>query len=728
MTRVLAIFLSVSLLFGSSQIAAQIKPGDQQKTPNQETLRIETELVQLEVTVTDKQGNLIKNLRREDFELKNDGKVQDISYFSVGTAKRPARWITTTRQQTRPGTAPVPTAPPTVTETEEGRHIILAVDDIHLAFGSLGAVRDALKKFIREQLTPNDQVALMTTSGQMGMYQQFTNDQQALLRAVQRLSLKDFGATSLPNDVPRITAYQAELIDNGLDPDALLVAINEIIRQTGADMETARMQARAKAKSIVSQNTNYSRATLTLLEETIRSLKDLPGRKSLMLVSDGFLLGGPGQPLNSQIRKITDAANRSGVVVYALDARGLVGMSSEFDASQVGFGREEPMGARSRIENDSLEAVRNSLNALSRDTGGFPIFNNNDLSLGLKKILDDTETYYLLAFEPSVSYRDGRFRSIDVTVKGHPEYRVRSNKGFLSPDDKAAARADSRSAPSQKPESVALNSLFPLRGLPVDMAVGFLNSGAGKSFATIVAHLKLNERCFESVSDRHNGDIEVFGAVYDEKGKPIDSFRQTAELRLKQESLSRVLRNGMLFKRRVPLEPGIYQVRLGARSASSKDLGSASAWIEIPDLSQPVVALSSIFLSSEKESAETAKEGDVRKLEEQAGYTMPAQIGRRFKKGEKFDYTIFAYNLKQNASGAREAVVQTQIYADRKLVMASPLIPMTKPEDVKDASFLSYGARMVTADLEPGTYELRSVVVDRTSKTSVHRSITFTID
>jgi hypothetical protein len=99
-------------------------------------------------------------------------------------------------------------------------------------------------------------------------------------------------------------------------------------------------------------------------------------------------------------------------------------------------------GVRSRIAFGSIEAQRDGINALAADTGGKAIFNNNDINLGFQKILDDTDTYYLLAFEPPVSYRDGRFRKIEVKLPGHPKYRVRTRKGYFAPDEKQLARAE----------------------------------------------------------------------------------------------------------------------------------------------------------------------------------------------------------------------------------------------------------------------------------------------
>ncbi|HEX4946451.1 MAG TPA: VWA domain-containing protein, partial [Blastocatellia bacterium] len=361
------------------------KPKESAQKQDEATLRIETELVQIEVVVTDKSGKLIRDLKQADFELKEDGKPQDISYFSVGTATTPARWLPTEPRAKSKDSAPTTPVPPAA-EVRAGRYIVLTIDDLHLAFSSLVYARQALLKFVDEQITNDDQVALITTSGQLGLHQQFTNNRDILKRAINRLSFAERRVAINNISVPRLTPYQAELIENN-NPDALALAVNEIMqKQPGTPRQMAESQARGSARMVVAENTSITRATLGTLENILRSLRPLPGRKTMVMLSDGFLLGGSNQGAMYDVRQITDAATRSGVVIYALDTRGLIAMPEAFDASQPGFGNEQPPGARLSIESAAMEANRDGLNALSRDTGGFPIFNNNDLTLGLQKI------------------------------------------------------------------------------------------------------------------------------------------------------------------------------------------------------------------------------------------------------------------------------------------------------------------------------------------------------
>jgi VWFA-related protein len=742
---------SSSLIFAVLLLAlSAFATGQTSQSSNQQsdTVRVETQIVQLDLVVTDKQGKLVSDLRREDFEIFEDGKRQSLAFFSIGTIARPAAWL-----RVEPKSAGKSSEPKTpATEISAGRYIVLAVDDLHLAAGNLMQAKQSLLKFIDQQLAGQDQVALITTSGTLGLFQQFTTDRAALQRAISRLSVQE-RTVNRNFDIPRITPYQAELIERG-DPEALNVAVNELIARLNVPRIQAIAEAQAKARSIVAENVAITTGTLGTLENVIRGLRELNGRKIVVLLSDGFLLGlGSAQGRDSDLRRITDAATRSGTVIYSLDTRGLIAAVPGGDASQPG-GFIDLTGARDRIESASIEAQRDGLNALARDTGGFPVFNNNDLNLGLQKVLADNEAYYVLAYEPETVWRDGRFHKIEVKIKGRPELRVRTRKGYLAPDEKAerkAAEKAEREAAKLKSLSLekqakeikevkmaqirnAIGSLFPLRGIPVDLTASFLNTAQSGSVAVIDARIDAKALQFDSVNDRYAAIVEVVTVIYDEKGRAVTDLIDRLDLKLRPDSLERLRKVGIGYNRVVQLKPGFYQARLAVRSEGSRQLGSASQWIEIPDLSQPRLALSSIFLSygpqDLKETITTSQNAA------QNGGTVaqtaprPPPVPRRFKRDESLDFTIYAYHARTDSRGATDLVQQSQIYSGSKLIFASPVNKIDNPDlnRSKELRPIPYAARLSLRDFEPGTYELRLVVIDRLAKASTKQSVNFTIE
>src|SRR5215468_6033030 len=203
---------------------SQEQKGKEQKKQDETLLRIETELVQIDVVVTDKQGKLVRDLKRVDFELFDDGKKQEITHFAIGTATQPARWLAVEKKK-QDEKSPADSAP---VEIQAGRYIVIAVDDFHLEPENLMIAKRTLHRFIDSQMVADDQMAIATTSGNIGMFQQFTNERDVLERAVNRLNVQQRVVTT-SSDVPRISDYQAELIDIG-NQDALELAVQEILR------------------------------------------------------------------------------------------------------------------------------------------------------------------------------------------------------------------------------------------------------------------------------------------------------------------------------------------------------------------------------------------------------------------------------------------------------------------------------------------------------------------
>lgn len=742
-----------SLLILSALAAGQFAQNPPNRTQEQqakeEQLRVETQIVQIDVVVADKAGKLVADLRREDFQLFEDGKPQELAFFSVGTVARPARWLTSAPDKRKSNEAekPVPTA-----ELDSGRHIVLAIDDLHLSAGNLMQAKQSLMRFVEQQLAGSDQVALITTSGALGMYEQFTTDRESLRRAINRLSVRERTVTT-GMDIPRITPYQAELIERN-DQDALNIAVNELVARLNLPRDMAVREVQGKARLIVAENTNVTTATLGTLENVIRGLKPLNGRKIIVLLSDGFLLGlGTGQGRESDMHRITDAATRSGAVIYSLDARGLIATPPGGDASQPG-GFIDQTGARDRIDRASMEAQRDGLNALAYDTGGFAVFNNNDLNIGFQKVLADNETYYVLAYEPVTIWRDGRFHKIEVKIKDRPELKVRTRKGYLAPDEKAERKATEKTEKAaeklskksvqeqeKKAQEVrfaeintALGSLFPLRGIPVEMTADYIEAEETGPLAIITAQIDATTLKFESVGDRHEGIVEVVTMIYNEKGDVTSDLVDRLDMKLRQESLERVRRSGIRYSKSYQLKPGFYQVRMAIRQEGLPQPGSASQWVEIADTSRKQLVLSGIFMTSSAAQLQTTLASQNEQNNSQQQMTSPASVSRRFKRGESFDFTVFAYNARTDNKGVADLVIQSQVLSGNRVIYATPLTAIAPlPENQrqqKDDSLKPhpYAARLSLADFEPGTYELRLVVIDRLAKASTKRSINFTVE
>ena len=584
---------------------------------------------------------------------------------------------------------------------------MLAVDDLHTAAGNLGAAKTAMNRFVDEQVSPDDFVALVTTSGSVGVYQDFTRDPRALHRAIDRVTSRYVPVE--PGGTPYLSEYQAELIDRG-DVEALRVAVQEILQTEDYRGETgAREQAYTQARRMVFEIMDRSGRALAAIEGVVRGLAPVPGRKIVVLVSDGFLVGlGAAESRAFDVRRITDAATKAGVVLYALHSRGLVADVPGGSASFQGPGVLTAPGARANLQARGNEAQKQGLNALAEDTGGFLVQNSNDLAAGFGRILRDNEVYYLLAYEPANTARDGKFRKIEVQVPGRRDLKVRTRAGYFAPDDRKAQATDETPETRREREiGQALGALFPLDGVPMRMSADFIDLPPAGPQAVVRARLDVSGVPFVPTGERYDADLEIAVAVYDETGDLVGSVAgDRAQLSLTEESYRRALADGLTVQRTVPLPPGRYQVRLAAREATRSLLGSAHAWVEIPDVASRPLTLSSVFLLGDAGEGATELEDE--------------QVDRRFRRSQGLHYVVHVY---EPPSGQADVVLQAQVWRAKQLVGVTPEHALPRgPEGRK------WSERLSLASLAPGAYELVVIATDRATKRRAERRATFRVE
>ena len=327
---------------------------------------VRTELVQIDVVVTGKDGRCVDGIAQGEFEVLEDGKPQTLSHFAVEA--RPGLRAEAAAPPA-PEAAPFP-APAQAPPTPRGRFFVLAVDDLHTAPGNMAEARRAMTRFVDEQVSDDDLVALATTSGTAGVFQDFTRDKAALRRAIARVQSRYEPVE--PGGAPYLSEYQAELIDRS-DVEALRLAVEEILQTEDYLGEVgAREKAYAQARRMVFEIMARTGRALTTIQGLVQGLAPLPGRKVVVLASDGFLVGlGAAENRAFDVRRITDAATRSGVVLYSLDTRGLSADVPGGSASFQGPAVLTAPGARQSLQTRGNEAQRQALNALAEDTGGF---------------------------------------------------------------------------------------------------------------------------------------------------------------------------------------------------------------------------------------------------------------------------------------------------------------------------------------------------------------------
>ena len=689
-----------------------------------------TEVVQLDAVVTDSKGNLVRNLTKEDFEILEDGKKQGVSHF-VAAIRNPAGRADLVAPQAGEvaGTAAGP-----------GRQVVVLIDDLHLSHPNLTEVKRALKKFLEESLAGDDNIAVITTSRSGGLTS-FTQDRAAIGRVVDALRVRD--AAVSPAMHSRMTPEMAALILRG-DSSALNLAGATMASEPGNIYESNTPQtavagpglsaaaavglagvneakagaierdAQRQATGILGEALNFSAQTLSVLREVMQGLARMPGRKLCLLVSDGFL-DGAGTRLDRAIdlRLIIDAATRTGTVVYSLDSRGLVSGS---DAAVGGV--NVPPGLQARVDRQAQELTRATLTTIADQTGGFLVRGTNDLASGLRRMLMDNEAYYLMAYEPANLKRDGRFRKIEVRLPGHPDYTVRTRRGYFAPDDKKSGEATRASASLKTPEQgidAAAMAAFAAPpaggGFPVQMAAEYFHQPEMGAQVLVRARIDLSTVTWQEEGDRRRAAVDVVGGFLDAAGAQVGSpFGRRVDLDLPESEVPKALETGLVYQNQVHVAPGRYEVRLVARDRGKGGTGVARQTLEIPDLGQKALTLSSLFLAPVGSDAARA--------------TMNAQ--RRFKSGDSVGFQVYVYNAKADA-GQTDAVLQAQIWSQGKAVAASRPEPVQLQQ--RDGQPVPETNAVTLAGLAPGPYQLRVVVVDRKANNAMaFRTVDFQVE
>ena len=577
--------IAVACVLAVASAQAQTKPSP---SPEQDdVIRVNTELVQTDVMVFDKKGHFVDGLKAEQFALKVDNKPQTISFFDRVTSGK----ATTARNgagasgdnSSNPGNTGTSRA------TIQGRTVIFYVDDLHLAPDSLSRTRKALTEFIDSGMSEDDQVAITSSSGQIGFLQQFSNDRVALRSAVARLNYRT--STKLDMDSPPMSEYIAMKIRDG-DEAALGYYITELQKQNCVKARTEvictmspqamRLAVRERAQEMVTMASPATDNTLIMLENLMRMAAQLPGRKIVFMISDGFYLNDRKTGSMSRIKRITDAAGRAGVVINTLDARGII-------SEVLGADNPGPIAEGASMNIGEVMASQDGLNALAGDTGGRAFRNTNaPMAEFVDKVLDETANYYLLAWRPEGDeQKRGKFNHIEASIIGRPELTVRLRTTYFktAPLPILSLKKKSDKDPEKAHEDdmrLVIDAPVSQTQIPTVLELSLSQMpGVGTQVkATIqISREALN---FDLNDGKRSSDLDIGGIFYNDKGKPLNSFVGRLRVFPVPENASADRRGQAVYAFHAWLPAGLYQVRVGVRDTRTGRIGSAMQWIDVP--------------------------------------------------------------------------------------------------------------------------------------------------
>ena len=761
-SRLLSLAVALGLLLSSS-VRAQQPPRPPAPEQEEEVVSITTELVQTDVAVFDRQGRFVDGLSPEQFELQVNGRTQAITFFErVRAGSRNEEAQLAAAAAARPRTAGMTAEPnPAAVAESAGRLIFFFVDDLHLSPASIGRARTALQRYVEHSMNPNDQVAIVSASGQIGFLQQLTDHPAVLRAAISRLGYK--GTTDAYGGKTRISEFAAsQVLESGnRELYAYLIESTKIEQQMGpgsrhgdhtiAASYSAAPHLRNRLQQVQAQGRMATDGTFKSLHSLMLSASALPGRKLVFFLSDGFFLDERAAGALKGLRAVTQAAAEAGAVVYTMNLRATnFGPSSSVDASTNDY--IDHSARRAGMAFGEMSAAKEPLQILADQTGGRAIFNAEDIGKEVGRAISETADYYLLAWRPdSPELREAGAR-LKVSVKGHPEWRVRLRAASFSfpaadsrqpkqparPDAAREARAG-ETASIAEPKEVsareggakaaetkavgtkandnqkasdnellaALGSLYPQRALPVALSVGYLDTSEQGTVLNISMQLGRAAFDLDPGSEKSKALVDVAGAAIDDRGR-FGSFKQL--LTVTPETAGGDASRPVVWHQRLLLKPGLYQVRVALRDRATGRLGSAMQWVEIPDLSQGHFALSSIFLGEREPQAAPAER------EASGPRAVAVDVDRRFARSSVLRFQTYVYNAARAGGGVQ---LRAQVLRGTTPLITTQTFQMPA---AADTARLPFWSELSLEQLTPGHYVLQLTANDRTTnRTAVER-------
>jgi VWFA-related protein len=538
-----------------------------------------TEIVTVDLVVLDRQGGPIRGLTREDFSVQEDGVAQEITAFEAVDHPVEPTSAAATSAPLRHATSSNVDA-----ESRTARGFVLVFDELHLAPSEAKSAREVVRHFLETGVTQGDHVTLVGTAGTTWWTARIPEGRDALLQVAARLQgrrVQDFARDEM-------TDYEAMRIDRDRDPIVTdrvarrLVAQGAIYTVNPArgepnklddDLETRRDHARGRAAEVYARSSGQNATILADMERALASLTTVRGRKSLILVSGGLVydmhLAG--------FRRVVDESRRANVVIYFLDARGLTASPRGLQAD---VGQPMDFNDLGSMLTEAHEATDGAV-SLAADTGGFSVENQNDLGSGISRIARESASYYLLGYSPTNKRPDGRFRKIEVKVRGSGR-SVRARRGYYAQGNEAGTDGkppEPRDAAIQR----AIDSPFDLPDVPLRAAVHVLDTDEkGKARVVLTVEADIRPLAFSDNGGASKDTLEMMLVVADRGTGDFLRFDQQFNMNFRPETRARYAETWFPISREVPLGAGSFQARIVARDKNSGRVGSLTHDFDVP--------------------------------------------------------------------------------------------------------------------------------------------------
>jgi VWFA-related protein len=549
-------------------------PSDNQEVSSRDTpatfkVRVNTVLVR--VVVRDGHGNIVPNLKKEDFQLYDGRKLQKITSFAVETPQTHTTSVNASSGGEAYSSSADAIAGKAVVLPQ--RFVSMVFDDVHFSMEDAVFVRDSATRFFGA-LAPSDRVAINTTSGQLT--QDFTDDHPLLEKALMGIVPRPL-TMHTSSDCPDLSYYEADLIQNKSDVQAFAVATDETLqcafngdsRFQGA----AQAMAQAAAAKTLAEGDSETQYSYRHLEDIVRRMTSLPGQRILVLVSPGFILS----TLQSEVSGMVDRATRANIVINTIDARGLYSPDVMGDIANPPREGIRTAGYKASYRVAAQSAQEDVLAELADGTGGTFYHNRNDVDEAMRQAGAAPSTSYLLSFSPQNLKLDGRYHTLKVSIASKEKYNVQARRGYFAP----RSVADPAEATKQEIQE-ALFSQEEIHDLAVDLQTQYFRKDESQARLAVLTHLDLKGIRFRKAQDRNYDQLTIVAGVFDENGGFVTGAEKIIDMKLRDATYQRLSRSGFTVKSSFDVKPGTYLVRLVVRDAEGEQMAARNGAVVIP--------------------------------------------------------------------------------------------------------------------------------------------------
>ncbi len=545
------------------------------------TFNSRVNLVMVPVVVRDKKGRAVGDLKQDDFQLFDRGKIQIVSRFSVDSPRNPKATASATREDAAESAKTLSEPSAGNSKLSEAtlpeRFVAYVFDDIHTSAADLARTRILAQKHLDEALDPASRAAIFTTSGQHTL--DFTDDRDKLREGIARIQRNSL-VRSVQGDCPAVDFFMADDVENKHDDAAYQALLQETFScasldtKKASDVQIANSLVKSATRQGLNEGEENSRLALTTLRDIVRRMTAAPGSRTIVILSPGFFVTSD---LRFEESDVMDRAIKGNVTISSVDARGLFTIIPGGDASTKTIAISGQSAAiRSALDRDAQLANADIMAELADATGGRFFHNDNGLLEGLKLVAAQPEYMYLLGFSPQNLKLDGGYHALKVTLKAKG-YDVQARRGYYDPRHLANPEEEAKQEISE-----AFFSREELVEIPIEMRLQFFKSDQLKAKLTVVTRLDVRPISFRRADDRNADKLTVVAGAFDRNGNYVAGMQQVVDLHLRDQTLAAAQNSGITLRSIIDLTPGSYFVRVVVRDSEGQKMAARNGVIEIP--------------------------------------------------------------------------------------------------------------------------------------------------